>query len=192
VAISGAVAVFILLLLFRTGVVQQVMRGVFRSDERQAADGERPLNREHLDHVISIDDLEEFDPERRFAAEPEFDPEREFAETFNQAVYFVEIERYDEAEKKFRALIAADRHLSDSHYYLGKIHIAKENFTQAVIALTLAIKHEPDNALAYRLRSHVFTMLGESKRATADKKKADELAPPKETDDVTTSPSEDQ
>jgi hypothetical protein len=49
VAISGAVAVFILLLLFRTGVVRQVMRGVFRSDERQAADGEFQLDRGHLD-----------------------------------------------------------------------------------------------------------------------------------------------
>jgi tetratricopeptide (TPR) repeat protein len=142
--------------------------------------------------VIHIDDLEDFDPEQRFVPEQEFNPEQEFAETFNQAVYFVEIERYDEAEKKFRALIAADRHLSDSHYYLGKIHVAQGNFTQAVIVLTLAIKHRPDNALAYRLRSHVFTMLGESQRATADKKKADELAPPKETGDVTPSPSVDR
>jgi tetratricopeptide (TPR) repeat protein len=93
----------------------------------------------------------------------------------NRGLAYAKNSDYDQAIQDYSKAIQLDPNESLAYNNRGNAYANKQNYDQAIQDYTKAIQINPNYAIFYRNRAIIYDQLGETSKAKADRKKADEL-----------------
>jgi tetratricopeptide (TPR) repeat protein len=103
-------------------------------------------------------------------------PENKEAMYYLGAAY-MHLKKYNEAERTFRKLIAADSRNAPAYYQLGTILENQNRLNEAIEQFQKAVELVPDNYKAFNSLGNIYAQIGNRDRAIESYQKAIEIMP---------------